>query len=120
MRRPLAAAALALTLGASGCVHGRGTQQEPVISAVEFRGVVGVGEDDLAEGLATRGPVERPGITGVIYKDRQRFEPDALPTDVERIKAFYRERGYYDVKVEPVVEDAGAGLVNVVFRITEG
>ncbi len=121
MIRPLAAAALALSLGAAGCVHGRGTPQEPLVDAVVFHGVKAVDEDALAEGLATRGPVARGGITDGLVKDRQRFEPDALPTDVKRVEAFYRDRGYYAATVDdPVVEEAGPGLVRVVFTVHEG
>ncbi|HET8542106.1 MAG TPA: BamA/TamA family outer membrane protein [Anaeromyxobacter sp.] len=121
MRRPIAAAALALSLGSAGCVHGRGTQQEPLVDEVIFRGVNSVDEDELAEGLATRAPITRGGFLGNVIQDRQRFDPDALPTDVERIEAFYRDRGYYGVAVEePDVEGAGAGLVKVTFRVSEG
>ncbi|HEX9052260.1 MAG TPA: BamA/TamA family outer membrane protein [Anaeromyxobacter sp.] len=119
-RRPLAAAALALTLGSAGCVHGRGTPQDPVVGAVVLEGVRSVDEGLLAEGLATRGPVPRPGLSGRLNKDRQRFEPDALPTDVKRIESFYRDRGYYGVQVEPSVEEIGPGIVRVVFRVSEG
>ena len=76
MHRPLAAA-LALLLGAAGCVHGRGTPQEPLVDAVEFRGVKSVDKDALADGLATRGPVPRGGVLDGFVKDRQRFDPDA-------------------------------------------
>ena len=121
MPRPIAAAALALSLGAAACVHGRGTRQDPLVDEVVFQGVKAVNEDALAEGLATRAPIARGGIYDGMVKDRQRFEPDALPTDVKRIQAFYRERGYYGVTVDdPAVEDAGSGLVRVVFRVTEG
>ncbi len=119
-RRPLAAAALALTLGSAACVHGRGTPQDPVVDAVAFQGVKSVDEGLLAEGLATRGPVPRTGLSGEVNKDRQRFEPDALPMDVKRIESFYRERGYYGVKVEPSVDEVRPGIVKVVFHVTEG
>lgn len=120
MRRPLVAA-LALSLGSAGCVHGRGTAEEPLVDAVDFRGVRAVNEGELAEGLATRGPLPRSGITGGLVTDRQRLERDALPSDLERIRAFYRERGYYGAAVEePLVEEAGRGVVRVVFRVTEG
>jgi translocation and assembly module TamA len=121
MRRPLAAAALALSLGSAGCVHGRGTPQEPLVDDVVLHGVKSVDEGLLAEGLATRGPIARSGLSGNIIKDRQRFEPDALPTDVQRIKAFYRDRGYYGVAVDdPVVQEVKPGLVRIVFDVTEG
>ena len=91
MRRSLAAAALALSLGSAGCVHGRGTPQEPLVDAVVFKGVKSVDEDVLAEGLATSGPMARSGLSGNIIKERQRFEQDALPADIQRIKAFYSD-----------------------------
>ena len=120
MRRPLAAA-LALSLGSAACVHGRGTQQEPVVDAVVFKGVKAVDEDELAEGLATRGPIPRAGIEGNVLSDRPRFETDALSTDVQRIRAFYRDRGYYGVTVDaPAVEDVRQGVVKIVFTVHEG
>ncbi len=119
-RRPLAVAALALTLGSAACVHGRGTPQEPFVDAVKFQGVKSVDEGLLAEGLVTRGPVPREGLTGRFDEDRQRFEPDALPTDAKRIESYYRDRGYYGASVEPSVEAVAPGLVRVVFRVSEG
>jgi translocation and assembly module TamA len=119
-RRPLAAAALALTLGTAACVHGRGTPQDPVVDEVVFQGVKSVDDGLLAEGLATRGPVPRPGLLGRFRKERPRFEPDAMPTDVKRIESFYRERGYYGVKVEPSVEEVRPGVVKVIFHVAEG
>ncbi len=121
MSRPITALLLASTLGAAGCVRGHGTPQEPFVAKLELRGVSAVDDDDLEEKLATRGPVERPGISGVLIKDRQRLDPDALATDRRRIEAYYRERGYYEARVEDVqVTPAGRGLVKVVFRVREG
>ncbi len=121
MTRPLAALALALSLGAAGCVRGHGSPQEPLVDEVDFRGVSAVDEDELAAGLATQAAVKRPGVSGVLLKDRQRLDPDALPTDRRRIEAFYRERGFYAARVEDAsVEPAGRGLVKVTFRISEG
>jgi translocation and assembly module TamA len=120
-RRPLAAALLALVLGAAACAHGHGTPQDPLVEEVVFRGVKSVDEGELADAIATHGPLPRPGFWGTVLRDRQRFEADALPMDVERIKAFYRQRGFYDVQVEePRIEPSGKGLVKVVFRVTEG
>ncbi len=119
-RRPLAAA-LALTLGSAACLHGRGTPQDPFVDEVKFEGVKSVDGGLLAEGLATRGPVRRPTLViGYFNKDRQRFEPDALPTDVKRVESFYRDRGYYGATVEASVEDVRPGLVRVVFKVNEG
>jgi translocation and assembly module TamA len=121
MVRPPAALALALLSCASGCVRGIGSAQEPFVDELELRGVRSVDRDDLAAKLATQGPVSRPGIAGVLVKDRQRLDPDALATDLRRIVAFYRERGYYAVRVaDPQVVPSGKGLVKIVFQVEEG
>ncbi len=121
MHRPPAALALALALGAAGCVRGHGSAQEPFVDGLELRGVSAVDEDDLAEKLATQAPVARPGIAGVLLKDRQRLDPDALASDRRRVEAYYRARGYYGARVEDVaVRPAGRGLVKIVFRVREG
>ncbi|MFQ5790262.1 MAG: POTRA domain-containing protein, partial [Acidobacteriota bacterium] len=39
---------------------------------------------------------------------------------VEAIRGLYQENGYYFIRVDSVVEEAGANQVNVEFRITEG
>lgn len=121
MARPPAALALALLSCASGCVRGVGTAQEPFVDGLDLRGVRSVDADDLASKLATQAPVARPGVAGVLVKDRQRLDPDALATDRRRIAAYYRERGYYTARVaDPEVVPAGKGLVKVVFQVDEG
>ena len=121
MHRPFAALALAFALGAAGCIRGHGTAQEPFVDDLELRGVSAVDEDDLAAKLATQAPVARPGVAGVLLKDRQRLDPDALASDRRRVEAYYRARGYYGARVEDVeVRPAGRGLVKVVLRVSEG
>jgi translocation and assembly module TamA len=121
MDRLHAALALALLSCAAGCVRGIGTQQEPDVDDVELRGVRSVDRDDLAAKLATQAPVPRQGIAGVLVKDRQRLDPDALATDRRRIEAYYRERGYYAARVaEPQVVPTRRGLAKVVFQVEEG
>jgi translocation and assembly module TamA len=121
MSRSLVAAVLGLTLGTAGCVRGHGSAQEPFVSEVEFHGVSAVDADDLERKLATRGPVRRPGVTGAALKDRLRLDPDALATDRRRVEAYFRERGYYEARVDRVeVLPDGRGLAKVVFHVTEG
>jgi translocation and assembly module TamA len=121
MSRPLAVLVLGLALGAAGCVRGRGSPAEPYVDELRFRGVHSVDEDDLAEKLATQGPVRRKGILGFVAKDRRRLDPDALAVDRRRVEAYYRERGHYRARVEDVdVRPAGRGLVEVVFHVSEG
>lgn len=37
-----------------------------------------------------------------------------------RLKKFYRDKGYYDVQVDTLVQPMGRDLVRVVFTINEG
>jgi translocation and assembly module TamA len=123
MVRAAAAPSLAalVALGAAGCVRGVGTPQEPDVAKLELRGVTAVDRDELESKLATQSPVRRPGIAGVLVKDRQRLDPDALAVDRRRVEAFYRERGYYGARVTSVeVRPAGRGLVDVVMQVEEG
>jgi translocation and assembly module TamA len=121
MARPPAALALALSLGAAGCVRGHGSPQEPLVADLVLAGVSAVDRDELAAALATQAPVARPGVEGVLVSDRLPLDPDALATDRRRIEAFYRERGYYQARVEDVeVVPAGRGLVRVILRVSEG
>jgi translocation and assembly module TamA len=112
MRRVALAPALLL---AAGCVVGRGTAEAPVVSALALRGVRQVDEEALREGLATQAP------EGMVRRQATPFDPDALAVDLRRIRAFYRERGYYQAEVgAPRVEPDGRGRVRVTVAITEG
>ncbi len=116
----LANLAALVALGAAGCVRGTGTPHEPDVAELELRGVTAVDRGELESKLATQDPLRRPGVAGVLVKDRQRFDPDALAVDKRRVEAFYRERGYYGARVTVETRDAGRGLVRVVIGVKEG
>ncbi len=121
VRAAASSLAALVALGAAGCVRGVGTPQEPDVAKLELRGVTAVDRGEIVSKLATQGPVRRPGIAGVLVKDRQRLDPDALAVDRRRVEAFYRERGYYGARATVVeVRPAGRGLVHVVIQVEEG
>lgn len=108
--------ALALLLGpAAGCLKARGTPDEPVVISFHLEGVEAVDAVDLRNRLATQ-PSGR-----YRWSEAWRLDPDALATDRRRVEAYYRERGYYQAKVEKVdVMPAGEGRVRIGMRIVEG
>lgn len=109
--------ALACALGATGCLHARGTREEPVVVDLRVRGVHAVKEDALKEKLATQASGRWA------WNEPQRLDPDALSADARRIEAYYRERGYYDARVvgaEQLPVDGDPGRVRVVFQVDEG
>ena len=104
-----------LLLAAAGCLTARGTPEEPVVTAVELRGVRSVDQDELAEKLATR------ASSCFISCDVARLERHELEDDRARIAAFYKERGRYSAEVlDPEVTPDGEGRVRVRFVVSEG
>ncbi len=80
-------------------------KEKPAVREVRLVGAKKVKEDDLKEVLD--------------------IEPFTVPSDtrvksnVEALRATYLEKGYYLAEVVPKTEPAGAGLVDLVFEITE-
>ncbi|HET9553560.1 MAG TPA: POTRA domain-containing protein, partial [Anaeromyxobacteraceae bacterium] len=109
--------ALACALGTPGCLHARGTREEPVVVDLRLEGVHAVKEDALKEKLATQASGRWA------WDEPQKLDPDALSADTRRIEAYYRERGYYDARVVSVEQhpDGGdAGRVKVLVKVDEG
>jgi translocation and assembly module TamA len=116
-KRRAAALLLASALGASGCLHARGTREEPVVTGLKLEGVHAVKASALEEKLATQ-PSGRWA-----WDEPQKLDPDALSADARRIEAYYRERGYYDARVvstEQLPDGGDPGRVKVVVKIVEG
>ena len=80
--------------------------ENPTIARLVFEGNKKIKDEDLKKALQSKdgGPLSR-----AIVHD-----------DVEHIIALYRQRGYFDVRVEPKTIDAKHDRVNLVFEIKEG
>lgn len=121
VRRAAPALLVLLALGASGCLRGRGTASEPVVTEVKLEGVRSLDADDLKAKLATQAPAAPGGVTGLVVRRGFPLDPDALAVDRRRVEAYYRERGYYEARVEDVqVVGDGPGRARVVMRVSEG
>jgi translocation and assembly module TamA len=114
----LTAPLLLLALSAPGCLWARGTDEEPIVTELELDGVKTFDRDEIVEMLATRAPEAQ------LFPPRKigfRLDPDALAADARRVEAWYRERGYYQARVEKVeVVPDGKGRARVVMRVREG
>ena len=80
--------------------------ENPAIARLVFEGNKKIKDEDLKKALQSKdgGPLSR-----AIVHD-----------DVEHIIALYRQRGYFEVRVEPKTIDAARDRVNLVFEIKEG
>ena len=71
--------------------------------------------DEALAGLATAAP------RGLIWIERDVYDPNLVARDLERIERFYRARGYYDVKVVAArVESVGEREVEIEVHVTPG
>ena len=80
--------------------------ENPTIGRLAFEGNKKIKDDDLKKALQSKdgGPLARAIVHG----------------DVEHMIELYRQRGYFDVRVEPQTIDAKQERVNLVFEIKEG
>ena len=113
MRRPLPFLLLILSLWFAGACKEEGTI---VVRKLDFNGVNAVDQTQLKEALATRQSARLPWGRKRFF-DRSRFE-----ADLQRIQAFYADRGYPDAKVASfdVTLNTNRDAVDLVVVISEG
>src|SRR2546430_2685628 len=93
---------------------------DPEVRALEFQGNHAVSSGDLALRVTTTpSAILRRGLR-VALGEKRCLNRNELPRDVLRLKAYYRERGFYSAQVDTVIQLAGRDAVRVLFRINEG
>jgi len=112
--------ALALVVATSAAFAGAVDTMDPeqpwALRAVELRGV-GLGRVRDVDGVMTTQP--RPWWAP--WRTLPAFDPQALAADVDRIRAFYRQRGWYAAEVDADATIDGDGrTVDVVVTVAEG
>jgi outer membrane protein insertion porin family/translocation and assembly module TamA len=86
------------------------------LGAVRFRGNDAVRSADLRRVMAT---TTRPWFA--VWRSRPELDPEALGTDLERVRRLYESRGYYHVRVTHDIELPAEGdVVTVVVYVEEG
>jgi outer membrane protein insertion porin family len=76
------------------------------VNALRLDGVNVTSPEDLKAQLAM--------VDGSLYT------PEGLGGDIKKIQEFYGTQGYIDSSIVPEISPAGAGRVNVIYRIDEG
>lgn len=94
------------------------------VLSVRFPGAVAFSAPVLQAAVETSaGSCDNPALFLVcplgVGVTRQSFDPEALRADVLRLRLFYFQRGYRDIKVEADAKPLGAG-VEATFRLSEG
>jgi len=92
------------------------TQQTWKLGTLRFEGNHEVGNSALRDALITK-----PRRWFALWQDHPGFDPYTFRTDLNRIRALYRSRGYYHAVVTSDVQVPSQGdLVNVTVSIEEG
>ncbi|NIR16825.1 MAG: outer membrane protein assembly factor BamA, partial [Desulfobacterales bacterium] len=80
-------------------------EEKPTINKVSIRGSRSITEDDIRAAMTTR----QYGI----------LQRSVLKEDVEKIRALYRDKGYYNAEVTYEIKPVEGDRVDVSFRIKE-
>jgi len=113
----MALAALLLASPAARAVplESLGTHRELRLGSIRFEGNERVGASALREALITR-----PRRWFALWQERPPFDPHTFRTDLERLRALYRSRGFYHAVVTEDVSIRDGDLADVRITIREG
>jgi len=87
---------------------------------LQFRGNRAISDADLALRVTTTPSSWGRRNLHLWFAEKRCLDRDELPRDVFRLRAFYRERGYYSAQVDTLVQPLGTDAVRVIFTIDEG
>ena len=93
---------------------------DPEVRALDFRGNRAVSSSDLALRVTTTPSAILRRSLRVALGEKRCLNRTELPRDVLRLKAYYRDRGFYSAQIDTVVQPAGRDAVRVLFQINEG
>jgi outer membrane protein insertion porin family/translocation and assembly module TamA len=94
----------------------RGDQE---VRALDFRGNRFISDEDLALRVSTTASSWGRRNLRLWFGERCLNRAE-LPRDLLRLRAYYRERGFYSARVDTLVQPLGGDAVRVVFLIEEG
>jgi outer membrane protein insertion porin family len=95
-------------------------QGEMEVRRLEFRGNRAVSDDELEVRVTTTPSAFLRRNLRIAIGAKRCLNRDELPRDLLGLKAYYRERGFYNARVDTLVQPMGLGAVRVVFTIDEG
>jgi outer membrane protein assembly factor BamA len=90
------------------------------VRGLEFTGNTAFSSAELAKIIVTTPSAWARRFLHLPFTARRCLDRAELPKDRARLTVFYRKRGFPDVAVDTAVRSAGAGGVEVEFRISEG
>lgn len=80
--------------------------EKPSIGSIAFKGNKKIKSDDLSKETAVK-----------LYSI---FNPNEIRQSVNRLREFYRQKGYYNVEIQEKIEDLPGNQVALIYEIREG
>jgi outer membrane protein insertion porin family len=80
--------------------------EKPIVSSVRIEGNKEVDAADIRQAIAV--------------KERSLFQEEKVKESARKILEIYQNKGFFDAKIDPKVEDEADGSTRVAFRVTEG
>ena len=102
-------------LAVAGSAPGQPTH--PVVHHLAVTGNLSVPAAQLQPLLSTRATSQ---LSWLPWVDKHHLDPDRLRADLLRLRAFYRDHGFFEVKVDTVLDRSRPGRVDVTYIVTEG
>ena len=90
------------------------------VRGVEFRGNRAISDGDLELRVGTTASSRARRIFRLPLGQKRCLNRAQLGRDVENLKDYYRQRGFYGAQVDTVVREVSSGAVRVEFMIAEG
>jgi len=91
---------------------------EPEVRALDFKGNHALKDDDLSQIVATTtSSFTRRAFR--FFGEKRCLDREELGRDIERVKLYYKLRGYWEAQVDTVVKRRGNGVA-VTFDVVEG
>lgn len=90
------------------------------VRSLEFRGNRAVSDDDLALRVTTTPSARFRRALKIPLGARRCLDRSYLPRDLASLELYYRERGFYYVHVDTIIQPLGKEAVGVIFSIAEG
>jgi outer membrane protein insertion porin family len=126
-RRLTTIASFAIVVAAASVMPGTARAQnitcEPgdlEVRGLEFRGNSAIDDDDLALRITTTPSSWGRRTLRLPFGRKRCLDRTEVRNDILRIKAYYRDRGFYETQVDTVITPAGDEAVRVTFTISEG
>lgn len=120
-RRPRLATVLAMVLAARavGAQETRCERGDVEVRRVTFVGNASFPDVELLDGIVTTPSSWIRRVTRY-FGQKQCLSVREFPRDVERLRVYYRNRGFDEVQVDTVVTRLAEGIITVRFEIQEG